>query len=501
MPEGGRAPTAGARESMKRVLVRVFRDPFQPVNPVRVWRENQVSGNTGNLLFSDAAVRAVACEDVEVTCWTDAEMSERAEEVAERFDHVVIPLANAFRNAYRGRLQSLTSTIRTMATPVTVLGVGAQSSADYDLEAMASVDETAREFARAVLEHSGAIGVRGEFTARYLASLGFDEVEVIGCPSMFVHGDRMPAQKPLADTTTDLAISLGLTPDAPMDAQWLDELVAQHPRLSYIPQDRIDLETMIWGHAEVAGPRSQPGFPSDLSHPVFADRVARIHLDPRSWIEDLRSADLAIGTRIHGVIAGLLAGIPAHLLVHDSRTRELAEHFGIPHTRIDGGRALPSLEEVLAADASSTYRAHPARWEQFSAFLDRQDLPHVWRESAVSTYDDRLPPVTAPVVVDHGRTPTPAEVLAWVEEYHSASVVRLERQAARQRAQLRRQARTASGLRREVKELRRDARAADKRAERLAGRLDELGAQVAELQAAPSGLRERLGAAVRRREE
>ena len=56
----------------------------------------------------------------------------------------------------------------------------------------ADVANATKKFVRAVLNTTASIGVRGEFTFNYLRSLGFSskEVDVIGCLSMFLYGDR-----------------------------------------------------------------------------------------------------------------------------------------------------------------------------------------------------------------------------------------------------------------------------------------------------------------------
>jgi len=50
-----------------------------------------------------------------------------------------------------------------------------------------------------------------------------------------------------------------------------------------------------------------------------------------AWMEYLRRFDFVIGTRIHGVMLALQAGIPALCLAHDSRTVELCETMVVPY--------------------------------------------------------------------------------------------------------------------------------------------------------------------------
>jgi hypothetical protein len=118
----------------------------------------------------------------------------------------------------------------------------------------------------------------------------------------------------------------------------------------------------------------------------------RFFLDPKTWFEHLAQYDLSFGTRIHGNIAALLAGTPALLLAHDSRTLELAEYHEIPH------RTITSIEED--ADAISLYaecdwnrlnKAHPDRWDSFASFLGEHRLTHVYDDGQDPiAFDDRL---------------------------------------------------------------------------------------------------------------
>jgi hypothetical protein len=88
----------------------------------------------------------------------------------------------------------------------------------------------------------------------------------------------------------------------------------------------------------------------------------------------------------------LLAGIPALLLAHDSRTLELAEYHEIPH------RTITSIED--GADAISLYaecdwnrlnKAHPDRWDTFASFLEDHRLTHVYEEGQdASAFDEQL---------------------------------------------------------------------------------------------------------------
>ena len=86
--------------------------------------------------------------------------------------------------------------------------------------------------------------------------------------------------------------------------------------------------------------QNTPGWPStgvpvSSKHPLIRENRVRFFLDPKTWFDHLAQYDFSFGTRIHGNIAALLAGTPAVLLAHDSRTLELADYHQIPHRVID----------------------------------------------------------------------------------------------------------------------------------------------------------------------
>src|SRR5690606_21460528 len=115
--------------------------------------------------------------------------------VNEQFDHVVFPLANHFRASTIQALERPSTAIAQLTTRFTVLGVGAQADIDGNTppEERRAVEQATRRFVRAVLELGPPSGVRGDFTKEYLTGLGVDEsrIDVIGCPSMFLHGPEL----------------------------------------------------------------------------------------------------------------------------------------------------------------------------------------------------------------------------------------------------------------------------------------------------------------------
>ena len=149
---------------------------------------------------------------------------------------------------------------------------------------------------------------------------------------MFLHGDTFPDIRIPEPFSTSSRIAINLSPDATPVGD-IAGLAAQagtrFPHLMYFAQNLVDAELLFWGDTSAQAGHEHP-FPSQISHPLFQRDQVTVPLDPKTWIEELSAYDFAYGTRIHGNIAALLAGTPAVVLAHDSRTLELCRSLRHP---------------------------------------------------------------------------------------------------------------------------------------------------------------------------
>ncbi|GAA3738656.1 hypothetical protein HDA32_005278 [Spinactinospora alkalitolerans] len=364
---------------MKRILIRSGKSPFDVVSPEAVMRQSIGGANLGNLVFSDSAYKMLLTPDVElVPTRGDRIRPDDAARINEEYDAVVLPFANAFRSQYERSLTTWTKVIERLRIPVVVLGIGAQSSLDYDLERLRPIDESVKEFAKAVLDRSPSIGVRGEFTGHYLDSLGFKDVEVIGCPSMFRYGGELNVEKKASALGRDSRIAVSVTRDAGDIEKIVMANFDRYPELVYFAQDHRELELLYWGDTSEAADRHAE-FPQHRSHPLFRDGRVRLHLDPVTWIRSLSEYDFAFGTRIHGTITALLGGTPGMVLCHDSRTLELSRYFEIPYkktTELSADVDAAALYEE--ADYTALLKGHGERLDTMTGFLESHGLDHVY---------------------------------------------------------------------------------------------------------------------------
>ncbi|WP_198587220.1 polysaccharide pyruvyl transferase family protein [Glycomyces xiaoerkulensis] len=364
---------------MKKILIRAAKHPFDAASAAATLKQNTIATNVGNLIFSNAVFKHLKTADTEVEVNGPRLNGDPAdaEAINERYDAFAIPLANAFRPSFMRHLDTLTRLVERLDIPVVVVGVGAQTDVHYDLDAVSGLNEQVRRFITAVLDRSASIGVRGEFTADYLRRLGFNDVEVIGCPSMYTHGPGFRIPGPTGTLDPETSVALSYTPwadDEGTAAALVESALREHSRVTYFPQESKDLSLLYWGDtSQLTGTSAEA--PVHLTHPLMRPGRTVFPLDPRTWIRELAEHDFAFGTRLHGNVAALLAGVPAMLLAHDSRTLELARYLGLPHRRlseVEGGTTVADLYEQV--DTGDFNRGYDKRFEAYSAFLSKNGL-------------------------------------------------------------------------------------------------------------------------------
>jgi hypothetical protein len=358
----------------RRILLRSSMDPLEVPTLAQIHDHRLYWGNLGNVVFATAAHAYYSTPGTEVVSsgTTGADPAD-ADRVNADFDAFVLPLANAFRPSFVETLDSITAFVRRLRIPVVPLSVGAQASLKHETDRLDGMSGSIRAFARAVLEKAPVMSVRGEFTADYLAALGIHDVEVIGCPSMFMHGPGWRARPAPSGKPEDLRLALNSTPRVPRMLALAARLRRRVPDVMHIPQNYDDLLTLLGDRSDkvdkVVDPQTRTAIPLDLP----------------SWLRLLEQRDLTVGTRIHGNIASLLAGTAALVLAHDARTRELCDSLGIACMSLS---ALPpgvSVNELRAlADPGPFNRGYDARFERFKAFLDPQPVPHAFSDDTAT---------------------------------------------------------------------------------------------------------------------
>ena len=353
-----------------RILIRSGKDPMERYSPGTALATNYFGNNLGNLVFTNAAHWLLTTSNQETVSNHLRIKPSEAAWINENFDAFVIPLANAFRPSFKEALQRLTKLISKLDIPVIVLGVGAQFALNNDFSRLKDMEGEVKNFMNAVLDRSASVGVRGEVTKNYLASLGYSNVEIIGCPSMFINRDELQiAESSNNALSMDSKIALTFSPYVRKGEALVDHSYKKFRNLDYFVQDIYTMRSIV-SSEPLDHDGTFPGIPDYHNHPLFIGQRAKFHVDPISWMNDLKSYEFSFGTRIHGTIAALTSGVPATLIAHDSRTTELADYFDIPYMKSTSLTADTTVKDLHDRwDPSGLVAGHAERFSRISNFI------------------------------------------------------------------------------------------------------------------------------------
>ncbi len=372
--------------------MRTSMNPLASIDSAQVIAHNMIGNNAGNMLFSYSVMRTLLCEDVHIdTTPTYKEFTEReVDYINQTYECFVIPLANAFRASFKQELIYLTNLIRRLQIPCVVIGVGTQLKVDEKINRTFSFDEESRGFVKAVLEKSSMIGVRGEITAEYMKHLGFSEetdFTVIGCPSMYMHGDQLCLKEPEELTPASL---VSVNRKIGISAKLHEFIVGsseQFENYMYVPQGIEDCALLYAGRtiSRKKYPNIHDSYPWNIEHPIYKNGHEIGFTNVQSWLAFLRERDFSFGTRIHGNIAAVLAGIPAYIFAPDARILELARYHNIQHMAAKDITDNTNIFELYEkADFYHVMDGHVERFHHYLDFLEMNGLSHVFGEQRVN---------------------------------------------------------------------------------------------------------------------
>lgn len=202
---------------------------------------------------------------------------------------------------------------------------------------IAPASEDLKKFLHMLAERC-ELGVRTVYDAEFLNDMGIKNVRVIGCPSLFWHMDRNfrvddsrhELRRINTNFTTDFA-NLGISQKDAVDIHWPLLLYFRHIHeagkiglgltMQKPPFAEInDIHAILLSYAEV--------------HDFYKD-CGRYFYCVDDWINGLKSDDFSMGTRFHGNVAAVLAGVPTLPVNVDKRMKGMNDYFKIPSIDIE----------------------------------------------------------------------------------------------------------------------------------------------------------------------
>jgi hypothetical protein len=295
---------------------------------------DDVGGNTGNLAFRYGVFRQL--QNPVLLPWNATD-----DMIRRSGDVIVLALANQLGS--HTDLGSQARRLKSIGLPVVGLGLGGQAKTDaQDINLTDGTKSWLETIAALAPSGHANIGVRGQYTFDQIAKLGFPvSASVIGCPSNFINlTDDIADQvgKGFKRKISRIAVAAGIPHVAFLAhiEQNLADIVTQTGG-AYIVQHGLEMLRLSRNEFQQLGPElfafcKRYIYPAatDEQFELWCSQYAYSFFDVRAWMDFLRRFDFVIGTRFHGVMLAIQAGVPAGCIAHDSRTLELCKTMGVP---------------------------------------------------------------------------------------------------------------------------------------------------------------------------
>lgn len=358
--------------------------------------------NIGDISYAHAVPKLVAGRNFAV--WN---FSMSAEEVNEKFSKVVffIPCRIApppyDKDGYP--FSFVTDFISRLKIPFYSFGESIQSS-DYEytsgLHKLLSFEVI--RYLEVVADRSPIVGVRGEYSADVLNSLGIKNVMPMGCPSLYVNGPELPGslmQVPVAPRNIAVAYS---NYQGNHHSRMEDFLrFADREGYHYVEQTFGLVTQALYYPGKISGEEiySAKKIYKNLDPLIslLEKGLVRYFTNYTLWKDFVSSMDFVFGARMHGLTPALHSGKPAVFIAHDARVREMCEFFSLPFV---SEREMPDelcLDYFLSkCDYSDALIRYRAAYGQFVSVLRRYGLDG--NINADGTFVDDWSPVPDPQV-------------------------------------------------------------------------------------------------------
>jgi hypothetical protein len=339
--------------------------------------------NTGNLLIGYSVSKQLNTDYLTMSDTSDPK------KIEDECYCVVIPAANFLFSGFD--MGFMANFLEKVQLPCVIIGLGAQSS-NYDITKIKLQEGTLR-LVKIIAERSISLGVRGYYTAQVLASYGIYNVEVIGCPSFYlsclpelvINKKSFSEVKKIAINGSRRVISHSSAPENMRLAEMGLLKDAMNYDCDFIAQDEQEEAILA---RKCATEQTESIFdvivkyykdlpPQQVQN--FFKNGSKVFFNVPSWETQIREYDFVCGTRFHGNLIALQNGIPATVIAHDSRTRELSELLGIPHVLVQDVEKMEdiNLEKLYdLADFSNLSQSYSYLYKRYISFLEANNLKH-----------------------------------------------------------------------------------------------------------------------------
>ena len=381
---------------------------------------SKLGRNTGNMVYTNAVHQSILFDKnhmYDIYAPTNIEDFSKKHNINidKFFDRIVIVCANQIpSDPY---LHTFHDVLLKTNLPITVLGIGAQSDLNNNELFLNKYDEKEapkwnlivqyRSFFK-MLENKGSlIGTRGHFTTNIINKMGItNNLHTIGCPSWYYKGDKLNVKK-IKPFSKNLKVSLSfdLYRDNNLQQDFIIKLGLLLPNATFIHQGTSEID-FVHGYTElerdayklptevlakynlktIKDPNKQfSSILKSISTMYNLKRVrdkSKMFFNINEWYNFAKQQDVYFGSRIHGCIIHIQAGVPSILICHDSRTLEFAKLFKIPHVLVtdlinNQANIINKFEEIYNSyDHQEMIDNYPVLYNNYKHFLDKAGIKY-----------------------------------------------------------------------------------------------------------------------------
>ena len=307
------------------------------VSPIGSENIMAYSDNIGNIVFLESIMRQTGAIPISIYDFMNNPTDFH-------FDILILSLANFISPVYT-LPESFICALEETKIPIVIFSVGIQCNSLYDLENM-EISETALRILKLSEKSNTTIGLRGEFTKKYLDKIGFYNTQVIGCPSLFYEKVipkkvNISPQKIIINGSFNGNWRERLKDLFYFGVKYNTDYLVQSESRVLVDKYNISDDMIDGWHISEERKKYLKNRTYDYGYYLHD----KIDIDAfRKWMvnnsffysdfdmwKNSMNYDMSVGVRFHGSVMSTLNGVPSMVLRGDSRVEEFVLYHKLPN--------------------------------------------------------------------------------------------------------------------------------------------------------------------------
>lgn len=357
---------------MKRILILADYDLSAPFH-----YEAETVYNTGNHVFGKAICSYFSGLNAVIkTKDAVARLLRKDPDWCRRnFDVAVNYEACVFCALYNDSMRKKAALVRALGIPIYVIGAGIAARRPWLREGIFAYADAASDYLSAIYASGGAVAVRGRYSQEVCNRLGFPNVFVSGCGSIYYNGDDFQiSNEKVSECAFKPAFNGYYVND--INPKWYDKYESV-----FIDQDIYYRALMFPSAVDTSELKKLYGSTFIKLYSTVRGIDGRLvtRQDFASWqyYLHMHGVNFSYGSRMHGNMAALISRIPCYLKVIDARTEEMADFYHLPNSlSLPFDEKRDSLYDLYAAlDWTDFNQNYQRIFSRFREWLAQNDLP------------------------------------------------------------------------------------------------------------------------------